>query len=174
MFGPSGPQPQFTTVTDSNGAARLPTLKPGVYSIYAEFHGGAASETLTVKQKSFAKPTQLRFTLEHYPSKLDLVAAQNIPVLQRTNVFIVAIKDMTGAPVADASVQVYKKGEMDEWNGTLLHTDQAGQVSAPLPDGEYLAFIQSPGSHSETIAFEINSKADRAPLAVTLKIGYVC
>ena len=131
-------------------------------------------QRLSVKQKTFAKPTQLTFALVHSPSRMDLASAQNNQVTWQTKVFAGAVKDPSGAPIPNASIQIFKKGELDEWNGTLLYADQYGRFTVPLPDGEYLAFFQSSGFQSRIAAFEINPQADQAVVSVILQVGEQC
>lgn len=174
VSGSSLPQAGITVVTDSAGVAKLPTLETGTYSIQATFEGGIAATALSVKQKTFVKPTQLTFALVHSPSRMDLVAAQSNQVTWQTKVFAGAVKDPSGAPIPNASIQIFKKGELDEWNGTLLYADQNGRFTVPLPDGEYLAFFQSSGFQSRIAAFEINPEADQAVVPVILQIAATC
>lgn len=174
VFGSSLPQAGISVLTDSAGVAKLPTLETGTYSIQATFEGGVAATALSVKRTTFAKPTQLTFALVHSPSRMDLVAAQNNQVTWQTKVFAGAVKDPSGAPIPNASIQIFKKGELDEWNGTLLYADQNGRFTVPLPDGEYVAFFQSSGFQSRIAAFEINPQADQAVVSVILQISEQC
>lgn len=171
VFGQTLPQTGLTVLTDSEGMAKLPTLNTGTYSIEATFEGGTAATAVSVEQKTFAKPTQLTFALVHSPSRMDLVAAQNNRITWQTKLFAGVIKDPSGAPIPNASIQIFKKGELDEWNGTRLAADQNGRFNAPLPDGEYLAFFQAQGFQSRIAAFEINQEADQAVVPVILQIA---
>src|SRR5215469_4750533 len=156
VFGQTLPQTGLTVLT---------------YSIEATFEGGTAATAVSVEQKTFAKPTQLTFALVHSPSRMDLVAAQNNRITWQAKSFAGVIKDPSGAPIPNASVQIFKKGELDEWNGTRLAADQNGRFNTPLPDGEYLAFFQAQGFQSRIAAFEINQEADQAVVPVVLQIA---
>jgi len=171
VSGQTLPQTGLTVLTDSDGVAKLPTLNTGTYSIQATFEGGIAAAALSVEQRAFAKPTQLIFDLVHSPSRMDLVAAQNNRVTWQTKVFAGVVKDPSGAPIPNVSIQVFRRGELDEWNGTLLYADQNGRFNLALPDGEYLAFFQSQGFQPKIGAFEINPDADQAVVPVILQIA---
>ena len=173
VFGPSLPQAGITVLTDPAGVAKLPTLKTGTYSVHTTFEGGVAGATLSVREKTFANLTQLTLALAHSPSRTDLVSAQNNRSSWQTRVFAGVLKDPSEAPIPNGSIQIFKKGELDEWKGTLLHADQNGRFIIPLPEGEYLAFFQSPGFQPRIAAFEINPEADQAVVPVILQVA-VC
>jgi len=174
VSGQTLPQAGLTVLTGSDGVAKLPTLNAGSYSIEATFEGGFAATALSVTQKAFGKPTQLTFALVHSPTKEDLAAAQSNQASWQTKALAGIVKDPSGAPIPHASIQVFKKGELDEWNGTLLYADDKGQFTVPLPAGEYLVFFQAQGFQARIAAFEIDPSAEQAIVPVILQIGKSC
>lgn len=174
IFGQLLPQSGLVVKTDAKGMAKIPVLKPGIYTITAEFHGGVTSVAVTVKHRAFAKPSELKLVLEHYPSRVELAAAQNVLVERQSRTLAGVVKDRTGAAIPNVFIQVFRIGDTDEWGGTLLFTDQHGQFAGELPAGKYIAFIQSPGFQSETIAFEISSDATQDTLPAVLHVARAC
>jgi len=167
--------PGLTVLTDTAGLARLPQLKNGIYSIQAEFEAGIAGESINVKHARFAKPTQFNLVLVHSPSKAELAVAQSKPTSVSLRIFSGTITDLSGARIPEASVQVFKRGETDEWNGINLRADQNGRFKVDLPQGTYVAFVRSPGFAYEIISFEIDPESVDVALPLALRLGvYVC
>jgi len=182
----TGKPPRFLAFTDAYGVAALPKLFPGGYHISAESADGERLELL-LYVSSHAVDDTTSITLNFFvnspsqspPGSVPLdsgsyFGAQEVPVSEHLQGFKGVVKDPVGSFVAGATVRVFAKGETKHAAIVELRTDERGRFSALLPDGTYIALIQSAGFRTWFLTFKISKNGESKELEPFLILGSYC
>ncbi len=169
-------QPRFIASTDDHGVAILPKLFPGNYHISAESTKGERSELLLYVTNYAVDDTTsitVNFAVSSLPQSLPESEpfgsganfdVQKASVTEHLREFKGVLKDPSGAFVLGARVRVFLKAEANHAAIVESRTDEHGRFSAILPEGTYLARIQSPGFRAWFVVFEISKTAESKEL----------
>lgn len=164
---------------NSRGIAVLPDLPPGRYCIVASTSPTLRADLcLQIADGRVPKASVFSMQLVVQPAPLPtleerLDAASKAPIGLLMRIFTGSVRDITGAAIPQASVEVYPQGVADTAHPLRINTDAQGRFSAALAPGKYTALIQSPGFETQLVTVEISPDADPKELDVKLNVGAI-
>jgi len=157
----------------TNRKGQISTQLPeGRYHVVASNANHNARADLDLDVTSAVPPeSQFSMTLSRmYPPQFLLDAAERMPIEQRVDRFTGTVCDPGGRAIADALIEILRKGSQDKQPAVYLMSDGNGQFSAKLDSGDYIAFFFVPEFRLKTIPFEL--KPDGAKeVTVVMQVG---
>lgn len=168
----------FSVITGEDGIAATPKLADGDYTVgasvdddkYDQLYGGELY--LHVSGHSGQKSFTVDLTESFRAAEAANAAADALPVKERLQEFQGSLRDPSGAAIAGVNIRILRKGSTDHAIVQKLKSDNAGQFSAHLDDGLYVAFFTFPGFRTQTVPFEV-TRQGATELRITLQIGMV-
>lgn len=188
-------------ITDSSGSVQLPEMPPGQYFIAPwpvwppDFARSLlvclvpcpddGLETIDLVPTTVHGPLQvldrdtlalgeLRFEIAPLrdPDRMRLLSTvEQQPITSRISEFRGVVQDTSGAIIPGAWIDVVVKGTEGKKRAALLRADNSGRFSSHLPDGDYVALIESPGFKVRVVSFTIASTGAAIDLQIVLDIG---
>lgn len=159
-------------ITNAQGIILVAKLRPGKQCMVATaFDNATAQLCLDVSLKSKVKLSSFSIEMPPSPTLQGLVRAEGLSVMDHMKGFTGTVRDVTGAVVPSANIEILPKGSKDEDHAIRIQADASGHFSALLPDGTYVAFFQSPGFSTKTEVFEVGKKFEPKDLRISLTIG---
>lgn len=188
-------------ITDARGMIVLPMLLPGrTYSVgpspgadpgYGENIGvcvipcnDTILETTDLAQESLNSPLHAIDRDESALSEIPMEIGPKGDLASRSLIFSAekeaaivqlptlrgVVKDPSGAVIPGAWVDVVAKGEEGK-RLVLIRADRAGQFTAYLPNGEYVAIVSSQGFRIRVQAFIVDHSLTTGELQIQLDLG---
>jgi hypothetical protein len=193
---PAGKRPlsrQLKFVTNSSGTFTLPHLHWGCYVVFVRARpnvsGGIAlaiappaksphyapfvaririRELLTTLEATPAASFQLTLTRHRGPTQKQILAIEEHFPAFKILAFHGMIQDPVGTPIPHAAIEIYRFDSSQ--NGVIksLKSNQQGNFSAHLPDGDYLVTFTYFGFGKQTLHVVISNKAGNHPLKIIM------
>ena len=172
-------QPHMSVLTNKQGVARLSLSPAGRYHIAANAAGGLGADLILDVSKGKGK-NESSFTLNLTlrppppPTLEDKIAAAESAAAVRLRQFEGSVTDPAGAVIAQARIDVFKKGSRGTVRASQGESDATGHFSTQLPDGSYTAVFRVPGFSLYILVFEISETDETASakgLSIPLQIA---
>jgi hypothetical protein len=162
-------------VTDREGVATPPDLKPGDYLIQAWTADTQSAEGI-IRVADEAPRNSSTLPIVLYPSKGEPGFAKDKGmVASSAGAFSGVVVDPAGAPIPGSEVDIWEVGDDERALAGQMSTDIDGRFSHPLQAGHYVAIVRAPGFRTRRMQVEITSndslRYDSAPVTVGLTIG---
>ena len=167
----------LSLATNERGSVALPKLSPGRYQVSASDDRGLGAElVLDVSECQGQKPSSFEMALGYKapppPTEEQLIAsAERMEVRDRVPTFEGVVEDPSGAPVYNTIIRLFPKGFRDKAHAMEIATDSEGRFSAPLTNGLYIAFFQSPGFKTFVSVVEVTQGGKAKGIRIILQIG---
>ena len=188
-------------VTDYDGSVQLPELPPGRYSIAPsqvwppDFALSVlvclvpcpddGLETIDLVPTTLHGPLQVvdRDTLALSELRIEIAPTRSLgwiplistveqqPITSRMSELRGVVQDRGGAVIPGTWITVVVKGTEGKKRAALLRADSIGRFSAHLPEGDYVAIIESPGFKVVAVSFTILSTGTGINLQIVLDVG---
>ncbi len=178
VFAKDGKQKLILT-TDSHGAAKLPHLRSGTYTIVASTSPTLRAELCSNIGAGHQKnPSTFAMQLLEAPPPLPtfeerLAAAEQAPGGAPGRTFSGVVVDPTGAVIPHVSIAIYCQRAGGAWKRRKLFSDPQGRFSFSSSPGRYTAVFSAQGFGVQFVAFEIARGAPDTALHVKLMLGDV-
>ena len=160
-------EPRMSVSTDKEGVARLKVSRPGEYLVTAKTADALGAEIILAVAKGKQK-TESSFTLNLVGFEDKIGAAENAAAI-KVRQFDGIVTDPSGAGLAQAKIEVFKKGSRGKLQTATRESDTAGHFFAQLPEGFYTAVFDTYGFSTCIVFFEI-AKGDDSTAAKDLTI----
>jgi len=173
LLSTGGGQFQRQVTADSQGVAHLRDLQTGKCLVFAtdKLYG---SKVLLIVAAD-AKTATTGLSVELFTRTVqDFAAISATPVTEHLPRFAGVVKDLSGAPVAGAAVEIYPDGIAETGQVVTVRADNSGHFSADLPSGVYRALIRQQGFKAYRVGFQIEEKAASKDLFPVLQISTGC
>ncbi len=170
-------QPKASLVSDSRGVVRLPTLLPGNYCVTASAPSMRRSEIcLAISSHHGKKRFSMILAAPAPPSptfdeKLQ-TAEKKLPG-EKTRHLAGVVKDVLGAVIPGAQVEIMPYGSRDLAHTRKAVTDIAGQFSYPLEPGSYTVIFKAPGFETKILVFDVFADAAKDQVGVKMEVGVI-
>jgi hypothetical protein len=165
-------EPRMSVSTNKEGVARLRISPPGKYTITAKTADGLDAEIILAVSKSKQK-TESSFTLNLVGFDDKIVAAEKAAAI-KVRQFAGIVTDPSGAALAQAKIEVFKKGSRGKLKTAATESNPAGHFFAQLPQGFYTAVFNVYGFRTCIAVFEIAKGDDSTgakDLTIMLQLG---
>jgi hypothetical protein len=136
--------PLFSVTTPDNGVVALPKLTPGHFYHLVAVGVPEMRDDLYIQiaEDAIAGAAVLSMNV---PWARKLLAAEGMAPSSKVKEFTGAMRDETGAGIADAFIDVWKKGTTGGAPFEEIRTGNTGRFSTHLQDGIYIALLSSQG-----------------------------
>ena len=153
-------------VTDENGTANLPELASGDYDVAVTLNGFASTGFIGLHVSDRTDLTTLPMDLTEQVRRVE-----NVPPRGSVVAFRGTVHDISGAPLAGASMVVVKRES--HGNGVVLtgKADADGHFSGQLDEGSYIAVFFAPAFRPAIAPFEVAKKGS-SELSVSLDVSH--
>jgi hypothetical protein len=177
VSGVADGQPHFSVVTDSHGAAKLPTLLPGNYCIEASASPTLRADLCLAVSRRFGGKTS-SFSMDllvkpPLPPTLEesVETTENAPVTARLQEFRGVVVDPSGTGISGTVIQIFHKGSRGHGQVAKTTSEPDGHFAVHLPMGAYTAVIQFFGFDTRILTFEIAENGDAKDLRIGLDLA---
>jgi hypothetical protein len=169
-------RPRLVLTTDGHGQAILPMLPPGNYFIHAIGKPDLEGDLdLVISSQPASKPSRILIALEHVvppPTYEQKIASyEQLPIETRVSEFRGVVVDSAGNPIFGTLIDVVLKGTQGKKHVAKCGAHSLGRFSAPLENGDYLAFFYTPGFVERVLPLTISKTEGEGELRVKLQIG---
>jgi hypothetical protein len=170
-------KPLLVVVSDALGHVVLPKMSPGKYHIIALAKPNLRDEMLLdVSRWHSRKGRELTMYLAPYvapPTYEELIAiAESSSDIKRLTRLRGLVRDQSGAPITQASVDVIFRGTGGKKYAVRLHTDQSGRFASDfVSEGAYIAAIRSQGFSTKLLSLIITEKARDDEVKIELAVA---
>ena len=164
--------PTFSALTNEHGIVTPPELVPGYYDVVATLDEDVSTK-LGLHVIGGPKLTELSMDLTDSSElyQYGLERAGKIPVRDRVRAFQGIVIDEVGGSISRAKIRVMKKEAEMKTVVLRLNTNENGHFSGQIPDGFYVAFIQSQGFRTVIVPFEVR-KDGSGDLRIVMQVGH--
>ena len=151
----------FSGLTNAYGVATPPVLAAGDYRVLATLDEVSTFMELWVIDEPREMTTLSMIDLTqpvHWVRQLQddaVKRAEGLPTRDHLKIFQGIVVDVSGAILPEAKIWITKNEPGGRTVVFSLRADAAGQFSAQLPDGFYLAIFYSEGFRAEAVPFEV-------------------
>jgi ribosomal protein L19 len=153
-------------ITDENGIANLPEFAPGDYDVAVTLNGVASTGFIGLHVSNKVGSTTLPVDLTEQVRRVE-----NVPLRDRVEAFRGTVRDISGAPLAGASIVVVKRESHGKDVVLTGKTDADGHFSGQLDEGSYIAVFFSPAFRPAIAPFEV-AKSGARELSVSLDVSH--
>jgi hypothetical protein len=170
-------KPLLVVVSDALGHVVLPKMSPGKYHVIALAKPNLRDEMLLdVSHWHRRKDRELTMYLAPYvapPTYEELIAiAESSYDIKRLTRLRGLVRDQSGAPITQASVDVIFRGTGGMKYAARLHTDQSGRFASDfVPEGAYIAAIRSQGFSTKFLSLIITERASDDEVKIELAVA---
>lgn len=153
-------------VTDENGTANLPELAPGDFDVAVTLNGVASTGFIGLHVSDRTDLTTLPMDLTEQVRRV-----KNVPLRDHVVAFRGTVRDISGAPLAGASMVVVKRESHGKDVVLTGKVDADGHFSGQLDKGSYIAVFFSPAFRPAIAPFEVATKGS-SELSVSLDASH--
>jgi hypothetical protein len=153
-------------ITDENGIANLPEFAPGDYDVAVTLNGVASTGFIGLHVSNKMDLTTLPVDLTEQVRRVE-----NVHLRDRVEAFRGTVHDISGVPLAGASMVVVKSESHGKDVVLTGKADADGHFSGQLDEGSYIAVFFSPAFRPAIAPFEV-AKTGSSELSVSLDVSH--
>jgi hypothetical protein len=154
----------LSVLTDDQGAAALPRLLPGYYSVVAISKNWWQAEAyVNVLDNSANEISTIRLALKpEFSPALEAasVEARRVAVTDQVRLFKGSGQDPSGTAIGSAVIWVFPKDFDRKRNALQMLTDENGRFSSNLPEGTYVVVSPFAGVRIRFAGLKITQDGD--------------